>query len=112
MPTILTPPGIYQPRRPGRPGDLGEGDSGSGRRPPTDKRTGGNGDNDNWNDQPQGRRGPRERLSRARIGLGLVLSLVAMAFVALATVFLATKASGHFDANHVYVRAWRPTALP
>ena len=97
MPTILTPPGINKPRRPGS-GDLGEGDSGSGRRPPTDKRTGGNGDGDNWSDRPQGRRGPRERLSRARVGLFFALGGDLMFFVALVSVFFVAKTSTHFDA--------------
>ena len=41
--------------------DLDEGDHGGGRRPPTDKRTGGGGDPDNWKDR---RRAPL-RTSRA-----------------------------------------------
>jgi cytochrome c oxidase subunit 3 len=110
MPTILTPPGIRQPRRP-RP-DIGEGDHGAGRRPPTDKRTGGNGDGDNWSDRPQGRRGPRERLSRARIGLFFALGGDLMFFVALVTVFFVAKTSGHFDAYSRYINDWLPTSIP
>src|ERR1700742_4208305 len=112
MPTILTPPGIYQPRRPGRPGDLGEGDNGSGRRPPTDKRTGGNGDGDNWSDRPQGRRGPRERLSRARIGLFFALGGDLMFFIALVSVFFVAKTATHFDAYSRLINDWLPTAIP
>ncbi len=111
MPTILTPPGVHRPRRPG-PHDLGEGDSGSGRRPPTDKRTGGNGDGDNWSDRPQGRRGPRERLSRARIGLFFALGGDLMFFVALVSVFFVAKTSGHFDAYSRFINDWLPTAIP
>ena len=111
MPTILTPPGIHRPRRPG-PNDLGEGDSGSGRRPPTDKRTGGNGDGDNWSDRPQGRRGPRERISRARIGLFFALGGDLMFFIALISVFFVAKTSGHFDAYSRYINDWLPTAIP
>ena len=44
-------------------------DSGHGRRPPTDKRTGGGGDNDNWNEPSRSRRGPGARLSTYRLGL-------------------------------------------
>src|SRR6201996_2302630 len=112
MPTILTPPGIYQPRRPGRPGDPGEGDSGSGRRPPTDKRTGGNGDGDNWSERPQGRRGPRERLSQARIGLFFALGGDLMFFIALVSVFFVNKVSGHFDAYNHYINEWLPITMP
>lgn len=113
MPTILTPPNIRQPRKPGRPerDRIGEGDSG-GRRPPTDKRTGGNGDGDNWGDSPQGRRGPRERLSRARIGLFFALGGDMMFFVALVSVFFVAKTSGHFDAYSRYINDWLPTSIP
>ena len=115
MPTILTPPEIRQPRPPDR-GHPGEGDNGSGRRPPpppTDKRTGGNGgDGDNWNDRPQGRRGPRERLAQARVGLFFALGGDLMFFIALVGVFFVTKSSGHFDAYNRYINEWLPTALP
>lgn len=111
MPTILTPPGVRQPRRPSSD-HLGEGDNGSGRRPPTDKRTGGNGDGDNWSDRPQGRRGPRERLSRARVGLFFALGGDLMFFVALVSVFFVAKTSGHFDAYSRYVNDWLPTSIP
>ena len=53
MPSTITP--INTEREKKR--RLDDHDSGHGRRPPTDKRTGGGGDNDNWNDKPQGRRG-------------------------------------------------------
>lgn len=116
MPTILTPPDIERPR-PSRPGrdeghDLGEGDNGNGRRPPTDKRTGGNGDGDNFNDRPQGRRGPRERLSQARIGLFFALAGDLMFFVALVSVFFVTKATGHYDTYSRYINEWLPTTIP
>jgi cytochrome c oxidase subunit 3 len=109
MPTLLTPPDID--RRPDRHHPT-DGDNGSGRRPPTDKRTGGNGDGDNWNNRPQGRRGPRERLSQARIGLFFALGGDMMFFVALISVFFVSKASGHWDAYSHYVNPWLPTAFP
>ena len=105
MPTTLTPPEIRKPDR-----DVFEGDNGSGRRPPhppIDKRTGGNGgDGDNWNNRPQGRRGPRERLSRARIGLFFALFGDLMFFIALVSVFFVTKSTGHFDAYSRSVNEW------
>jgi cytochrome c oxidase subunit III len=107
MPMILTPP---ETRR--RPDRIGEGDNGSGRRPPIDKRTGGNGDGDNWSDRPSGRRGPRERLSRARVGLFFALGGDLMFFVALVSVFFVAKTSGHFDAYSRFVNDWLPTAIP
>ncbi len=112
MPTILTPPEID--RRNGQHGGnhTGENDNGNGRRPPTDKRTGGNGDGDNWGDRPQGRRGPRERLAQARVGLFFALGGDLMFFVALVSVFFVTKATGHFDAYDRYINEWLPTAVP
>jgi cytochrome c oxidase subunit 3 len=109
MPTILTPP--QTDRKPDRHHPT-DGDNGSGRRPPTDKRTGGNGDGDNWNNRPHGRRGPRERLSQARIGLFFALGGDMMFFVALISVFFVTRASGHWDAYSHYVNEWLPTAIP
>jgi cytochrome c oxidase subunit 3 len=109
MPTILTPPEV---RRPDRHDHTGENDNGNGRRPPTDKRTGGNGDGDNWSDRPQGRRGPRERLSQARIGLFFALGGDLMFFVALISVFFVTKVTGHFDAYNRYINEWLPVTIP
>jgi cytochrome c oxidase subunit 3 len=111
MPTILTPPEIERRNRPPH-----EGDNGSGRKPPTDKRTGGNGDGDgdgdNWERRPQGNRGPRERLSRARIGLFFALGGDLMFFVALVSVFFVTKSSGHYDPYNQWVHDWVPVTIP
>src|ERR1700748_1997104 len=107
MPTTLTPPELDR-----RHDEVNDGDHGSGRRPPTDKRTGGNGDGDNWDNQPQGRRGPRERLHRARAGLFFGLFAICMFFVAGGTAFFARKANGHIDPYDRYVNDWLPTALP
>jgi cytochrome c oxidase subunit 3 len=106
MPAILTPPEIDH-----RPG-ITDGDNGSGRKPPPEKRTGGNGDGDNFNNQPQGSRGPRERLSSARVGLFFALGGDMMFFVALVSVFFVTKSSGHFDSYSHYINEWLPTAIP
>jgi cytochrome c oxidase subunit III len=108
MPPIVTPPEID------RRHSVHESDNGSGRKPPTDKRTGGNGegDNDNWNDRPQGRRGPRERLSQVRMGLFFGLFAVLMFFIAIVSAFFVTRASGHFDAYSRYVNEWLPTTIP
>jgi cytochrome c oxidase subunit 3 len=100
MSPILTPPDIDRRH-------------GSGRRPPTDKLTGGNGEGgDNWNDRPQGRRGPRERLSQVRMGLFFGLFAVLMFFIAIVSAFFVTRASGHFDAYSHYVNEWLPTTIP
>lgn len=119
MPTVVTPPEIDRTRDRsldghdgGHDGHIGEGNDGNGRRPPTDKRTGGNGDGDNWNDRPQGSRGPHERLAQARVGLFFMLGGDLMFFVALVSVFFVTKSSGHFDPYAHYINSWLPTALP
>jgi cytochrome c oxidase subunit 3 len=114
MPTTLTPPETVRPpdRTRDREIHTSDGDNGNGRKPPIDKRTGGNGDGDNWNNRPQGSRGPRERLSAARVGLLFALGGDLMFFVALVSVFFVNKSSGHFDANARYINSWLPTAIP
>src|SRR6201992_1879600 len=109
MPGTLTPPEIDRKRDRYDVDDVGNG---SGQKPPTDKRTGGNGDGDNWNNHPQGRRGPRERLSSARIGLFFALRGDLMFFVALVSIFFVNKQSGHVDAYSRYINSWLPTAIP
>src|ERR1700679_457914 len=99
MPAIITPPDLE--RRPERrPRAPEENDGGHGRRPPNGrdlKRTGGGGDNDNWNDRPQGRRGPGERLSTYRLGLFFALGAVFMFFIGIVSVFFVTQTAGHVD---------------
>jgi len=114
MPTIVTPPQIDRPpeRRPRR---AEENDGGGGRRPPNGrdlKRTGGGGDNDNWNDRPIGRRGPGERLSTYRLGLFFALGAVFMFFVGIVSVFFVSQNTGHIDAYNRYINAWLPTTIP
>jgi cytochrome c oxidase subunit 3 len=90
-------------------------DHGSGRRPPNDKndkRTGGGGDGDNWNDRPQGRRGPREKLGRYRLAVFFALAGDLMFFIAIVSAFFVSQASGRYDAYNNYVNQWLPTAIP
>jgi cytochrome c oxidase subunit 3 len=108
MPSTITP--INTEREKKR--RLDDHDSGHGRRPPTDKRTGGGGDNDNWNDRPQGRRGPREKLSRYRMALFFGLAGDLMFFVAIVSAFFVAQGSGHYDAYNNYINQWLPTAIP
>jgi cytochrome c oxidase subunit 3 len=115
MPGTLAP--IDTERRPQRrperrTDDPDHGEGGNGRRPPTDKRTGGGGDNDNWNDRPQGHRGPREKLKRYRLGVFFALAGDLMFFVAIVSAFFVSQASGHFDAYNNYINRWLPTAIP
>jgi cytochrome c oxidase subunit 3 len=87
-------------------------DNGSGRRPPTDKRTGGGGDNDNWGDRPRGRRGPNERLHRYRMGIFFALASDLMFFVAIISTFFVNQSAGHFNPYNQYVNEWIPTTIP
>jgi cytochrome c oxidase subunit 3 len=108
MPTTVTPTSTEpKPKR-----RLEDHDHGSGRRPPTDKRTGGGGDNDNWNDRPNGHRGPRERLVRYRMGIFFALASDLMFFVAIVSTFFVSQSTGHFDAYNNYVNEWSPTLIP
>jgi cytochrome c oxidase subunit 3 len=108
MPSTITP--INTEREKKR--RLDDHDSGHGRRPPTDKRTGGGGDNDNWNDKPQGRRGPREKLGRARLGLFFGLAGDLMFFIAIVSAFFVAQGTRHIDVYNRYINEWLPTAIP
>ena len=110
MPAIIIPPDVER-----RPRRAEENDGGHGRRPPNDrdlKRTGGGGDNDNWNDRTPGRRGPGERLSTYRLGLFFGLGAVFMFFIGIVSVFFVTRDTGHIDAYNHYVNEWVPTVIP
>src|ERR1700721_596386 len=87
MPATITPNKTDQERK----RRLEDHDNGSGRRPPTDKRTGGGGDNDNWNERSNSRRGPYERLHRYRMGIFFALASARMFFVSIASAFLVTQ---------------------
>src|ERR1700745_2349498 len=108
MPSTITP--INTEREKKR--RLDDHDSGHGRRPPTDKRTGGGGDNDNWNDKPQGRRGPREKLGRARLGLFFALAGALMFFAPLSGAFFLARGPRNIAAYTRYVSEWLPPAIP
>jgi cytochrome c oxidase subunit III len=112
VPAIVTPPEIER-----RPRRAEEQDGGGGRRPPNDrglKRTGGGGDNEGWNGQPQGRRGPGERLSMYRLGLFFALGAVFMFFVGIVSVFFVAQGpgAGHIDAYNRYINPWLPFKAP
>ncbi len=109
MPAILHPGEVEQ--RPASRYD--EGDTGGGRRPPIDeKHTGGGGDNDNWHNQPQGSRGPRERLQQYRLGVFFALGGDLMFFIAIVSAFFVSKHSGHFDAYNRWINPWLPISIP
>jgi cytochrome c oxidase subunit 3 len=107
MPAIVTPNKTEQERR----RRLEDHDNGSGRRPPTDKRTGGGGEGDNWNERSN-RRGPYERLHRYRMGIFLALASDLMFFVAIVTTFFVNQSTGHINSYNRYVNEWTPTIIP
>ena len=112
MPAIISPIGTEHDKK----RHVDDHDSGNGgRRPPNgnkDKRTGGGGDNDNWNNRPQGSRGPREKLTRYRLAVFFALAGDLMFFVAIVSAFFVSQNTGRFDAYNNYINQWLPTAVP
>jgi cytochrome c oxidase subunit 3 len=95
------------------PVEIERKDTGIGGKPPVDRRpTGGGGDGDNWENRPSGRRGPRELLSRYRLGVIFALAGDLMFFVAIVSAFFVRQSAGHFDARENYISDWRPLAVP
>lgn len=88
-------------------------DTGIGGKPPLDRRpTGGGGGDENWDNRPSGRRGPRELLSRYRMAVIFALAGDLMFFVALVSAFFVRQSAGHIDASNNYVSDWHPLAVP
>ncbi len=95
------------------PVDVERKDTGSGGRPPVHHRpTGGwGGGDENW-EHRNGRRGPRELLTRYRMGLGFALAGDLIFFVILATVFFAQQHVGHISVDDQYILDWKPLTIP
>lgn len=94
------------------PIDVERKDTGIGGKPPFDHRpTGGGGDGENW-DNGRGDHGPRETLSRYRMGLFFALAGDMMFFVALVSAFFARQSSGHVGPGNAWVSDWHGLALP
>ena len=95
------------------PVDVERKDIGSGGRPPVHHRPtgGGGGGDENW-ERRQGRRGPRELLTRYRMGLGFALGGDLIFFVILATVFFAQQQVGHISPDDQYILDWKPLTIP
>jgi cytochrome c oxidase subunit III len=101
MPAVKTtfPPGISAPDSGGR---------GTDHKHPT----GGGGDGD-WSGRPPGRRGPRERLYRYRMGLAVMLVSSLMLFASVASAFFIRKDASVFnERTQTYTSDWRPISLP
>lgn len=95
------------------PADTERKDTGIGGKPPASRRpTGGGGDGDNWDGQ-RGRNGPRQLLTRWRLGIFFALIGDMMFFVAIVSTFFVSQAGGHFDPRtHNYVSTWHPISVP
>jgi cytochrome c oxidase subunit 3 len=86
-------------------------DSG-GRGPGHKLPTGGGGEGEFRNRQPE-RRGPHERLSRARFGLAVLLTTSFGLFVTLSLAYLWRRGQFVFDrVSHTYVSIWHPIVIP
>jgi cytochrome c oxidase subunit 3 len=110
MPTIVTPPDLER-----RPRRSEEDDGGHGRRPPNGrdlKRTGGGGDNDNWDNRPGRPHRPGERLITYRLGLFFALGAVFLFFTGIVSVFSVSQSAVRLDAYNHAINAWLPTAIP
>src|ERR1700739_4450345 len=95
------------------PAEIERNDTGIGGKPPFDRRpTGGGGDGENWDNHPNGRRGPRELLIRYRLGVMFALAGDLMFFVAMVSAFFVRQSSGHFDIHDNFINDWRPLAVP
>jgi cytochrome c oxidase subunit III len=102
MPATITPAPI----------DVERKDPGSGGRPPVPRRpTGGGGGDENWG-RDQSRRGPRDLLTRCRMGLGAVLAGDMIFFVSLILAFYSPQHAGNLHIDDAYMLDWRPLTLP
>lgn len=94
------------------PVDVERRDTGSGGRPPVHHRPTGGGGGDENGDRHPGRGGPRELLTRYRMGLGFALGGDLIFFVILATVFFAQQHIGPIDPDNQYILDWKPLTIP
>lgn len=68
---------------------------------------------DDWENQPQGRRGPREHLRRYRLGTAFVIVFVTVMFLGATSAYLIRKESGRLDPyTGVWARDWIALQLP
>jgi cytochrome c oxidase subunit 3 len=73
--------------------------------------TGGGGDGE-WSNRPE-RRGPRERLYRARIALAVLMVTSLGLFATISFGYLWRKGQFEFDrVTHTYISAWTPISIP
>lgn len=74
--------------------------------------TGGGGEGE-WGSRPPERRGPRERLQRARVGLAVLLTTSCVLFATISIGYLWRRGQTVFDrSTHRYVSVWHPISIP
>jgi cytochrome c oxidase subunit 3 len=94
------------------PIDVERKDPGSGGRPPVRRRpTGGGGGDENWG-RDQSRRGPRDLLTRCRMGLGALLVGDLIFFFCLILAFYAKQHASNIQMGDEYFLDWRPLTVP
>jgi cytochrome c oxidase subunit 3 len=94
------------------PIDVERKDPGSGGRPPVHRRpTGGGGGDENWG-RDQSRRGPRDLLTRCRMGLGALLVGDLIFFFCLILAFYAKQHASNMQMDDEYILDWRPLTVP
>lgn len=96
------------------PVDVERKNPGIGGRPPVHPRStgGGGGGDENWERRPPGRRGPRELLSRYRMGLGFALGGDLIFFTFFVIAFYVPQQAGAIDPANQYILDWKPLMLP
>jgi cytochrome c oxidase subunit III len=73
----------------------------------------GDGGGDDWHNQPHGRRGPRDRLHKYRIGLGLALVSIYILFTAFVSAYMVRQGGGRLDTSRgIFVSDWKPLVVP
>jgi cytochrome c oxidase subunit 3 len=95
--------------------DIARQEPGHGGRGPDHKLPTGGGGNDDerWDRQPQGHRGPRERLAKYRVGVFLALGAILMFFLSLASAYFVRQGSGHIDTlTGQWIQDWKPLVIP
>jgi cytochrome c oxidase subunit 3 len=103
-PVTLPPRTSHQEHDPG-----GHEPGGRGPAPPHHR---GYGDDD-WKNNPPGRRGPRERLKRFRVGIGLALVSIFILFVGLSSAYVVRQGGGVLDTQTgTFIRDWKPISVP
>lgn len=94
------------------PIDVERKDPGSGGRPPVHRRpTGGGGGDENWG-RDQSHRGPRDLLTRCRMGLGAVMAGDMIFFFCIILAFYAKQHASQIQMENQYILDWSPLTVP